>query len=69
LSFAAEGAKLRWLLDGKPFAKGATAQWRPWPGRHVVQIVGMRGKVLDETRLEGRGAGVKGRQASPAGNR
>ncbi len=59
LSFTAEGRNLHWLMDGKVFAKGASAQWLPWPGRHVVQIVGERGKVLDEVRLEVRGAGAK----------
>lgn len=69
MSFAAEGAKLRWLMDGKVFAKGPSAQWLPWPGRHVVQITGERGEVLDEVRLEVRGAGVKESQAGPAGKR
>ncbi len=50
----------RWLMDGKPFAKGSTAQWPPWPGRHVVQLTDARGAVLDEVRLEVRGAGVRG---------
>jgi penicillin-binding protein 1C len=59
LSFSAEGSNLRWLMDGKVFAKGTSAQWLPWPGRHVVQIVGTRGDVMDEVRLEVRGAGVK----------
>jgi penicillin-binding protein 1C len=59
LSLTAEGANLRWLMDGKPLAKGASAQWLPWPGRHVVQLVGSHGEVLDEVRLEVRGAGVK----------
>jgi penicillin-binding protein 1C len=58
VSFQADGANLRWLMDGKMFAKGANAQWLPWPGRHVVQIVDVRGKVLDEVRIEVRGAGV-----------
>ena len=57
--FQAEGANLRWLMDGKFMAKGASAQWSPWPGRHVVQIADAKGKVLDEVRLEVRGAGVK----------
>jgi len=69
VSFAAEGAKLRWVMDGKMFAKGPTAQWLPWPGRHVVQITSERGEVLDEVRLEVRGAGVKESQAGPAGKR
>ena len=59
VSFAAEGTDVRWLMDGKVFAKGPSAQWLPWPGRHVVQITGARGMVLDEVRLEVRGAGVK----------
>ena len=62
VSFAAEGSRLRWLMDGKPFAKGASAQWLPWPGRHVVQLADARGTVLDEVRLDVRGAGVKASQ-------
>jgi penicillin-binding protein 1C len=45
-------------MDGKEFAKGPNAQWLPWPGRHVVQLVSGSGKTLDEIRLEVRGAGV-----------
>ncbi len=59
LGFSAEGRNLRWLMDGKEFARGSDAQWLPWPGRHVVQLADARGKVLDEIRLEVRGAGVK----------
>ena len=60
VTFAAEGNNLRWLMDGKPLAKGNNAQWLPWPGRHVVQLVNARGDVLDEVKLEVRGAGVVG---------
>ncbi|MFZ4622947.1 MAG: transglycosylase domain-containing protein [Rhodoferax sp.] len=63
--FAAEGHKLRWLIDGKPFANGNTAQWLPQPGRHRVQIADAHGQVQDEVRLEVRGAGIK---PAPAGN-
>ena len=59
VSFSAEGADVAWLLDGKPFAKGNAAQWLPWPGRHVVQLVDAKGVKLDEIKLEVRGAGVK----------
>lgn len=59
LTLQAEGSNLRWLMDGKPLAKGNTAQWALWPGRHVVQITDAKGQVLDEVRLEVRGAGVK----------
>ena len=59
VNFTAEGANLRWLMDGKPFASGPHAQWLPWPGRHVVRLVDAQGRVQDEIRLEVRGAGVK----------
>lgn len=59
VSFSAEGRGTRWLMDGKEFARGAQAQWMPWPGRHVVQLVDAGGKVADEIKLEVRGAGVR----------
>ncbi len=59
LSLSAEGTNLRWRMDGKEFARGASAQWLPWPGKHTVQLVGERAEVLDEIRIEVRGAGVK----------
>lgn len=59
LGFAAEGHQLRWRMDGKEFARGTQAQWLPWPGRHVVQLVDSSGQVVDEIRLEVRGAGVR----------
>ena len=61
VSFKAQGQNLRWLMDGKPLARGAQVQWLPWPGRHVVQLVDGSGKVLDEVNIEVRGAGVKAR--------
>ncbi|GAA4341504.1 transglycosylase domain-containing protein [Variovorax defluvii] len=57
--FEAEGRNLHWHIDGKPFAQGASAQWLPWPGRHVVELVDAHGKVVDHVRLEVRGAGIK----------
>ena len=66
VSFKAEGRNLRWQVDGKPFARGAEAQWLPWPGRHVVQLVDGGGKVLDEVKIEVRGAGVKTASATPS---
>ena len=63
VSFKAEGQNLRWHIDGKPFARGPQAQWLPWPGRHVVQLTGGNGQVLDEVKIEVRGAGVKTAQA------
>ena len=66
VSFKAEGHNLRWLMDGKPLARGAQVQWLPWPGRHVVQLVDSSGKVLDEVKIEVRGAGVKTASATPS---
>ena len=54
-------AGLRWRIDGKPLARGAQAAWLPWPGRHVVQLTDARGRVLDEVRIEVRGAALAGR--------
>jgi penicillin-binding protein 1C len=53
------GSGLRWRIDGREFARGAHALWLPWPGRHVVQLMDAQGKLLDEVRLEVRGAGVR----------
>ena len=58
VTFLANGPNLRWLMDGKVFANGASAQWPPWPGRHVVRITDSKGQVLDEVRIEVRGAGL-----------
>lgn len=65
--FTATGTGIRWLVDGKAFATGASAHWLPWPGRHLVQITDARGCVLDTIQLEVRGAGVVGNAlAKPA---
>ena len=66
VSFTAEGDNLRWLMDGKPFGRGPQAQWLPWPGRHVVRLTDEKGTVLDEIRLEVRGAAVRVAQAQGA---
>jgi penicillin-binding protein 1C len=46
------------MVDGKDFAKGNSAQWLPWPGRHVVSLLNSKGETLDAVRIEVRGAGV-----------
>ncbi|MGB3452034.1 MAG: penicillin-binding protein 1C, partial [Giesbergeria sp.] len=56
----AAGMPLRWRMDGKPVGRGVQWAWLPWPGRHVVQLTDARGTVLDEVRIEVRGAGVRG---------
>ncbi len=59
LRLHAQGQGVRWLMDGKAFARGTQAQWLPWPGRHVVQLLDANGKVVDEIRLDVRGAAVR----------
>ncbi|MFM9921823.1 penicillin-binding protein 1C [Variovorax sp. H27-G14] len=56
--FESEGRGVQWRIDGKHFARGNTAQWLPWPGRHVIELVDATGKVVDQRRIEVRGAGV-----------
>ncbi|MFN4121088.1 penicillin-binding protein 1C [Acidovorax sp.] len=61
LHFAATGGDtVHWRMDGKPLGRGPRVAWLPWPGRHVVQITDARGQVLDEVRIEVRGAGAVG---------
>lgn len=70
LTFTAQGgAGLRWMMDGKEFARGASAQWLPWPGRHVVQLRNAKGETLDAVRIEVRGAGVVSVAANRIGQR
>ena len=57
--FEADGPQVAWHIDGKPFAKGQVTGWLPWPGRHRIELLDGRGKVLDSVRLEVRGAGVR----------
>ncbi len=59
LRFTATGdGVLLWRMDGKPLGRGPRVAWLPWPGRHVVQLTNAQGQVLDEIRLEVRGAGA-----------
>lgn len=57
--------QVRWHMDGKLVGQGRQAQWRPWPGKHTLQLQDARGRVLDEVQLEVRGAGVRGESAPP----
>lgn len=63
VSFQAEGqGSLHWLMDGKLLGRGQQTQWLPWPGPHLVQIADTKGRVLDQVRVEVRGAGVADRR-------
>ena len=65
LLLQAQGRAAGWHIDGRPYARGPTAHWPPWPGRHVLQLVDERGNTLDQIHVEVRGAGVKSAQARP----
>ncbi|WPG36553.1 penicillin-binding protein 1C [Variovorax sp. EBFNA2] len=56
--FESEGRGVQWRIDGKFHARGNSAQWLPWPGRHLIELVDASGKVVDQRRVEVRGAGV-----------
>jgi len=66
LRLQAQGRAAAWTIDGHFLARGPIAQWPPWPGHHVLQLVDARGKTLDQVHIEVRGASVK---HPPAGRR
>jgi len=59
LIFTSTGSSVRWIVDGKFFAKGSSVQYFPWPGRHVVNLLDGKGVIQDTVRFEVRGAAVK----------
>src|SRR6218665_587619 len=58
-----EGCGVQWRIDGKHVACGNSAQWLPWPERHLIELLDASGKMLDQRRLEVRGAGVRAKSA------
>ncbi len=55
----------RWRLDGRPVGQGPTVDWMPMPGRHDLQLVDAKGRVLQRLQFEVRGASVRaGRRSS-----
>jgi len=50
---------VRWRFNGKEKGRGAEWTWLPWPGRYQVELMDRSGKVLDQTSIEVRGAGVR----------
>jgi len=61
LHFRANSPAVRWRIPGQPEGQGSGAawSWRPWPGRHRVELLDMRGQLLDSIVIEVRGAGVR----------
>jgi penicillin-binding protein 1C len=59
LQLKSDTAQVHWRIGGKTIAHGPTAQWMPWPGKHVIELVDAQGVLLDEVRIEVRGAAVR----------
>jgi penicillin-binding protein 1C len=53
-----QAAQLRWQINGHALGRGPRLAWLPMPGRHTVQLLAADGQVLDETRIDVRGAGL-----------
>ncbi|MBL8380160.1 MAG: penicillin-binding protein 1C [Burkholderiales bacterium] len=49
----------QWHLNGRPLGEARTTAWFPWPGKHLLRLVGADGQVLDQVDFEVRGARVK----------
>ena len=56
----------QWVLDGKRIATGSSASWSPWPGKHVLVLLGPDGQPLQTVRFEVRGATLRAVQARDA---
>lgn len=54
-----EGQAGTWVLDGRRLGQGERLDWAPWPGRHELQLLDRRGRVLQKVAFEVRGASVK----------
>ena len=67
LQLRASADGVRWVMDGQRLGQGRQLAWPPWPGRHVLQLHDRQGHVLDEVRLEVRGAGVRAQGRQKAG--
>jgi penicillin-binding protein 1C len=45
-----------WRLDGERLGDARRVLWPPWPGRHVLELVDVNGRLVDTVRFEVRGA-------------
>ena len=53
-----EGEEGTWRLDGRDVGRGTSIGWSPWPGRHVLELIGRDGRMLQTLRFEVRGAAL-----------
>lgn len=59
VSMRTNAAHAQWWIDQQHIGQGTQAWWFPWPGKHTLQLRDPQGRVLDEVKLEVRGASVK----------
>lgn len=57
-------AGLHWQIDDQRLGSGTSQGWLPIPGHHRIQLRDGNGQVLDEVRIEVRGAGLSARADS-----
>ena len=66
---SAPANSLRWWVDDQPIGRGAQADWLPMPGRHRITLCDGRGRVVDERRIEVRGAQPRHPRSAGAADR
>jgi penicillin-binding protein 1C len=54
-----EGEEGTWRIDGRRLGRGTSAMWSPLPGRHLLELIGPDGRVLQALRFEVRGAAFR----------
>ena len=60
-----DAAQARWSIDGREAGRGERLAWFPTPGAHHIALRRADGALLDEVRVEVRGASAK-RVSTPA---
>jgi penicillin-binding protein 1C len=63
---AGNGGRLVWRLDGRAIGQGAEFAWRPWPGRHRIELV-EDDRVVDQVAIEVRGSWPRHRMQGGTG--
>lgn len=59
LLLRASQANVRWRLGEQPLGQGRELAWLPMPGRHLISLTNARGDIVDQVRIEVRGAGLR----------
>jgi penicillin-binding protein 1C len=57
----------RWWIDGRESGRGERLAWFPMPGEHRIALRDPAGTLLDEVRVEVRGATLLSARRPPPG--